>query len=192
MRNLYFLFLVLLILSSISACQNGGGGVNPVPKAGLIVGKWGLQQEKFMQYTSSVLTADTTYTTSSVAGHAQFNADGSYNSASHSISRDGSSSLAGGTIVVARQDSTYGTYTLNGSALNLSSSLAGFSNGIAFFGSSTQPAAFTVNTAVSQSVQINELTSSKLTIHLELIFTAANSSSVTQTYKNEEDLYYTR
>ena len=179
------------MLCGISACQNGGG-VNPIPKAGLIVGKWNLQQEKFMQYIDGIKKVDTSYTTSSLnISKAQFNSDGTYNCASHSISGNGSSSLAGGTIVVASQDSTYGTYTLNGSALNLSSTLAGFSNA-AFFGSITASTISTTNVFVSRSFQVSELTSSKLTVHLELMYTNTNTSAVTQTFKDEEDLYYSK
>jgi hypothetical protein len=194
MRKLYFVLLLFTVACVIASCQGkGDGSMNPDPQPGLITGIWSLQQQHFVQYIGGAKKTDTTYLASSFnLGHLQFNDDGTFNSASYRLSGTTNPPLSGSLGNVASQDSTYGTYSMLNSALTLNAGIAGFETGIAFFASTTPTTIATNYALISQSAQVTQLTSSKLDIHLEYVYTMGSTSGTTQTYKNEEDYYYTK
>ncbi len=78
MNKISYIFIVCFLACGLSACHPGSGSnVTPTPSA-LIVGKWNLQQEKFVQYVNGVAKADITELASSNSiANLQFNKDGS-------------------------------------------------------------------------------------------------------------------
>jgi len=154
----------------------------------VIVGTWTMQQEQYTQYVDGVKQADTAvYATDNNRAYIKFNANGTFSSAGiyNSINPGG---LNGGGMITAA-DSTSGTFSLNGSAISLSEPIAGLSTGstLMALGTSTPP----VITPVSHSASINQLTTASLKIHTEYIYTyTVNNAS--QTYKMDDDYYYTK
>jgi hypothetical protein len=191
MNKLYYILIVCLLVCGLFACQRGSGN-NVAPKAStLIVGKWNLQQQKTVQYVNGVMKTDTTYLASSNnIASLQFNKDGIYHSVSRFIAEVGPANpLNGGVSYTAAQDSTDGTYSITNTSLNLSALVAGFIiDSPASFGTTTTLPVFTL---ISNTSQINELTVSKLNMHIEVVYTEA-VNNVTTTYKNEVDSYYTK
>jgi hypothetical protein len=192
MKRIYLLLFSGLLISSLSACK-GGKGVSPNPVPGLIVGKWNLQQQKTVQYVDGVIKTDTTFSaTVSAAANLQFNINGTYNSSSHYFAQAGPPfSLNNGATVVAANDTTFGTYSIANTELKLSSNVAGFISASFAYGTTTIAPTLPTFTLVSKTSQINKLTSADLNIHSEVIYTST-LNSVTITYKNEFDYYYTK
>lgn len=193
MNKLYYLIIVCLLVCGLSACQHGSGN-NVAPNASaLIVGKWNLQQQKTVQYINGVVGTDTTFVaTVSSNANLKFNSNGTYNSASHYVAQAGLPyTLNNGTTVVAANDTTFGTYSIGNTELKLSSIVAGFINAGFAYGTTTIATTLPTFALVSNTSQINALTSSKLNIHSEVIYTAT-TNSITTTYKNEFDYYYTK
>jgi hypothetical protein len=191
MNKLYYILIICFLIGGLSACQHGSGNsVAPDPSA-LIVGKWNLQQEKFVQYVNGVTKADITELASSNSmANLEFSKDGSYHSASHLIVQGGPADpLSGGINYTAAEDSTYGTYTVANTSLNLSALITGFIiYSPASFGTTTTIPVFAL---ISNTSQIDELSVSKLNMHTEVVYTET-VNSVTTTYKNEIDSYYTK
>ena len=195
MNKLSYIFILLLVVCGLAACHPGSGNnITPTPSA-LIVGKWNLQQQKTVQYVNGVMKVDTTYLASSNSiANLQFNKDGSYHSASHFVSEIGSpiaNPLNGGITYTAAQDSTAGTYSIKNTSLNFSALVAGFASGAtpSFYG--TTVSTLPTYTLISNTSQINELSTSKLNMHTEVVY-SATLNSVVITYKNEIDFYYTK
>jgi hypothetical protein len=191
MNKLYYILIVCLLACGLSACQRGSGNSVAPNASALIVGKWNLQQEKFVQYVDGIVNSDITELRSSNSiANLQFNKDGSYHSASHLVVQGGPADpLNGGVNRTAAEDSTYGTYGITNTSLNLSALVAGFIiDSPASFGTTTTIPVFTL---ISNTSQINELTASKLNMHTEVVYTEA-VNNVTTTYKNEIDSYYTK
>lgn len=191
MNKLCYILIICLLACGLYACHaDSENKVSPNASA-LIVGKWNLQQEKFVQYVNGTVNTDITRLTStnSVA-NLQFNKDGSYHSASHLVVQGGPADpLNGGVNRTASEDSTYGTYKIVNTSLNLSALVAGFIiDPSAYFGTTT---ALPVFSLISNTSQINDLTASKLTMHIEVVYAEA-VNNVTTTYKNEVDFYYTK
>jgi hypothetical protein len=195
MNKLYYILIVCLLIGGLSACQHGSGnGVAPDASA-LIVGKWNLQQEKSVQYVNGVVKTDTTYLASSNnVANLQFNKDGTYHSAGHYVSEIGSpiaNPLNGGITSITAQDSTSGTYSIKNTSLNFSALVAGFANGATPSLYGTTASTLPTYALISNTSQINELSTSKLTMHTEVVYSETLNSVVT-TYKNEIDFYYTK
>jgi hypothetical protein len=194
MNKLYYILISCLLACGLSACQHSSGN-SPAPDASaLIVGKWNLQQEKTVQYVNNVMKKDTTYLTSPTnIANLQFNKDGTYHSAGHYVSGIGSpiaNPLNGGITSITAQDSTYGTYRIVNSSLNFSNFVAGLVSGTpSFYG--TTVSTLPTYTLISNTSQINELSTSKLNMHTEVVY-SETLNSVTTTYKNETDFYYTK
>ena len=187
MRRTCILLILLSVAGFISACQNDGKGVTPTLNTTLLTGKWNLQQQKMVQYLDGVKKIDSTFTASSQsAAHLQFNKDGSFNSAGFTITGIATTGSLGGGITSVARDSTYGTYSLASSALKLSEHIAGISSGPFSFFSNTSVSVFT---PVSYTVQVNQLTSSSLSLHAEYIATVTQNG-ITQTFKDDEDYNY--
>ena len=190
MRRTYTSVVLALLMCSLFACQKGGtsnSGIQSAP----IVGKWNLQQQKIVQYIDGVKQVDTSVMASSTNfGHLKFNNDGTFNSASFSISITGIGGLGSGNSNMTSQDSTYGTYTyVKGSIFDISAPIAGLNYGVsAVFNTTTAVPIFTL---VSKSSQINQLTTTNLNIHTEYIYTGTTTTD-SKTYKSEQDFYYVK
>jgi hypothetical protein len=195
MNKLYYVIIVCLLIGGLSACQHGSGNSVAPDASALIVGKWNLQQEKTVQYVNGVVKTDTTYLTSATnIANLQFNMDGTYHCAGHYVSEIGSSianPLNGGITSITAQDSTSGTYSIKNTSLNFSRSIVGFANGAtpSFYG--TTVSTLPTYTLISNTSQISELSTSKLTMHTAVVYSETLNSVVT-TYKNEIDFYYTK
>ena len=193
MCKLYYLFLISLILSALTACQKGGNGNSISPNASsLILGKWNLQQQKTVIYVNGAVKTDTTYSASfTEVSHARFNKDNTFNSVGlwRTVITDGT--LSSGNAAVMGMDSTSGTYSIANSSLNINVAIAGFGNMIGFYDAASSSGTISPVNVVSRSSQINMLTSSKFNLHFELIYNTI-INNVTTNYKEEEDYYYTR
>lgn len=195
MNKLYYILIICLLVFGLFACQHGSGNSVAPDASALIVGKWNLQQEKTVQYVNGVMKTDTTYLTSPTnVANLQFNMSGTYHSASHYVSEIGSpiaNPLNGGVTYTTAQDSTFGTYSIKNASLNFSALVTGFANGAApsFYG--TTASTLPTYALISNTSQINELTTSKLTMHTEVVYSETLNSVVT-TYKNEIDFYYAK
>jgi hypothetical protein len=193
MNKLYYIFILFLMICGLSACQHGSGNSVAPDASSLIVGKWNLQQEKFVQYVNGIMNSDVTELASSNSiANLQFNRDGSYHSASHLVVQGGPADpLSGGLSRTTAEDSTYGTYKIANTSLNFSSLVAGFAiiATPSFYG--TTVSTLPTYTLVSNTSQINELSTSKLTMHTEFVYSETLNSVVT-TFKNEIDFYYTK
>lgn len=190
MKRIFFVLFPVLLVYYLSACQ-GGKSTNPAPSPS-VVGKWNLQQQKTVQYVNGEVETDTIfYATVSSVANLQFNSNGTYHSASHYISQAGPPFTLGNGTVVAANDSTFGTYNVANTELKLSSIVAGFINAGFAYGTTTTPVTLPVFALVSNTSQINKLTSTNLEIHSEVIYTST-LNSVTTTYKNEFDYSYTK
>ena len=195
MNKLYYILIVSLLVWGLSACQHGSGNSVAPDASALIVGKWNLQQEKTVQYVNGVMKTDTTYLTSPTnVANLQFNMGGTYHSASHYVSEIGSpiaNPFNGGITSITAQDSTSGTYSIKNTSLNFSALVTGFANGAtpSFYG--TTVSTLPTYTLISNTSQINELSTSKLNMHTEVVY-SETLNSVATTYKNEIDFYYTK
>jgi len=188
MRKVYFLVIFAFTLCTLFSCQKDNNGSTIITPAKLIVGKWNLQQQKTLIYINGVMQTDTSFSASvESVGHLQFNADGTFNSASYTTQPLGIGSLSGGTSNIVSRDSTNGVYSISNSALTLNAPVAGFGNSFYAGSVTTVP----VLTLISRSSQITQLTLSNLTLHIEYIYTATTSTE-SKTYKNELDYYYSK
>jgi hypothetical protein len=192
MRKLSFLFALCLLIGGLSACKTGNGNGAPNNASVLILGKWNLQHQKIVKYVNGTKQTDTSFTANAGStANLQFNKNGTYHSASYYISSAGPPFAPGGIGNIAASDSTYGNYSIQGSMLNLSSTVAGFTTGSFAYGVATTIGTLPTLSLLSNNTQINVLTANSLTIHTELIY-AATVNQVSATYKNEFDFYYNR
>jgi len=185
MKKLYFV-PVLLCMLCFYACKKD----NTAPQA-TIVGKWNMQKQNLALYIDGVKTSDSTLSASDKAySYVQFNKAGSFIAISvYDSNGIGNTSSLPALVAV---DTVRGTYSLKGSAFNLSAAvLGGFSVPYITDGSSSGTGSLPVIKQVSQSAQIMQLTSSVLTLHLEYTFTQTIAAD-TKTYKNILDYYYTK
>lgn len=192
MNKLNYFFIMCLLLCGLAACNsNKAIGITP-SSSSLILGKWNLEQQKTLQYVNGVVQIDTTFTASvSVNARAQFNADGTYNSASHYVAQTGPPLTFGNGSIAAANDSTFGTYNIADTQLKLSSIVTGFISATLAYGTTTFQSTLPTFALVSNISQINSLSSSKLNIHSEVIYSSSLNNTTT-TYKNEFDYYYTK
>jgi hypothetical protein len=187
MDRTQLILLCFLSVLAISACSKGNSN-SAADQAKLLTGNWNLQQQKLVSYVDNVKQKDTVYLASAnQAGVIRFNNDDTYNSACYfnELPNGGTGSLN----TFAAQDSTFGTYKINASNLDLNNGIAGF-DGFAFYTltSGTQPPTIT---GIVRSSQITTLTSSKLNIHTELSYSISNATG-SKTYKYQDDFYYDR
>jgi|SRR3569833_282937 len=188
MRHFYHFCLFLFASILFFACKPDKNGVVPLQASQkMIVGTWAMQQEHYTQYIDGVKQQDTTVNATDYnRAYIKFNGNGTFSSAGVYTSAD-MGSLSGGLVNAA--DSTSGTFSFTGSALSLSEPIAGLVMNASFGVVSTITAP--VITPVSHAVSISQLTAAALKIHTEYIYTySVNSSS--QTYKMEDDYYYTK
>ncbi|WP_426671258.1 hypothetical protein ACPPVU_08485 [Mucilaginibacter sp. McL0603] len=189
MNKLSYLFMICMLVSVLTACQKGDS--NSISSdAALIVGKWNLQQQKTVQYVNDVRRSDTTIiTTADINSNVQFEKNGKF----INVSFRGYNDVGSGSSGAGERDSTFGTYSVANSSLILSPSylvLLGFYDGlIPLFFAGDNPLPTVV--MISDSSQINTLTSSKLTLHTEYIY-SETINNITTIYKDELDYYYTK
>lgn len=191
MRNIRFILTSLIIAGCFWACRKDGK-YTPVPKGAqsLLVGKWTLQTEQVVQYIDGVKTIDTIYDTSPNSYAAiQFNQNGTFSSTSFYMIVGGTEGGLNQNNVVS-VDTTKGTFAIAGTSFSLSAPISGFNADVNLY-SITFTTTAPVITPVSNSITINQLSSSKLTLHTDYVYTLT-VSNVSKTYKVEDDYYYTR
>ena len=191
MRRLLSFTVLIFAAAMIYSCSKAGKTIDFAQSSQqLIVGKWSLQHEKVVQYINGNVHQDTTYNSSpGNISRLQFNKDGSFSSISLYASGPFTGSLSSGAITTA--DSTAGVFSFAGANFNVSAPIAGLGSNSFAFGSVSTIANPAVFSAVSNSIKVTELTSIRLTLHTENIYTLT-INQVTQTYKNECDYYFTR
>ncbi len=182
MKRIACLLLALVTMFTFSACHKNA----PSPGAQtMIVGKWNLQKQSYVQYINNVKQVDTVCLASdTTAANVQFNADKSYKSVGTYLSKDLNNPAN------AEAEVT-GTYTASNSALTVSNTMAGLLFFQAFYSASTN---YNINTAITNLVhtsKLNAITSTTLSIHTEDSYTAT-ANSVSTNYKTVNDFYYTK
>ena len=193
MRRAIILPLFAAVLAFIYSCgKDGKASTFSQSSAQLIAGKWSLQQEKVVQYVDGVVRIDTTYNTASNnVATVQFNKNGTFSSMSLYSSNESYANLNPSNAVTTA-DSTSGVFNFAGTKFSVSAPLAGLGSGsIAFSGTTISATSPMVFSSVSNSTEITKLTSNRLSLHTENIY-SLTSNNITQTYKNECDYYYTR
>jgi hypothetical protein len=192
MRRIYHLLVLLSATSCLFSCKNGNEvSINP-SSAKLIVGTWSLQQQHFVQYIGAAKYMDTTYMVSqNSSSQIQFNSDGTFASASEYRSNNNNTSLNGNSGAANLESNSNGTYSFTGTAFSISAPIAGFgSDGTAVYGTTATNYA-PVIAPISHLEQVTLLTSSKLTLHMEYVY-SYTVNNVSQTYKMENDYYYSK
>jgi len=151
----------------------------------MLIGKWTLQHENYQLTISGVQKIDTIITASANNySSVQFNKAGTFAGASFALTGN-TGSLSGG--LQAQSDSLSGTYSFTGTLFNTSNTITGFIiNTPVFFTSGGLNLALT-NTQASQSVQINQLKTTALTLHTQITYKV-----IADTFKIDQYLYYTR
>jgi hypothetical protein len=189
MKKLYILLFSCFAVCFLSACQKNES--NKPVQTDLIIGKWHLQQQDTLIYANNVKQTDTSCVASPYqAGNLVFNKDGTFSSASYSFSNSGSLQSSN----TASQDSTYGTYSIVNSDLNVNVSIAGFRHILGFYNAASTDVSTTptqVVNLVSRTSKITMLTSSKLNLHFEMVFNTDINNKVAN-YTEQEDYYYTK
>jgi hypothetical protein len=176
MNRLSFFSLFLIVLLGFSACSNKDN--TAANRQAMLVGKWTLQKQNYVQYANTVKLVDTTCLASDTSyASTQFNADKTFKSASIVI-LDGMAIEEGG---------TSGTYTISASSFTLSQGMASiyFKAG---FGVITD---IPVITNITSTTQLIVLTATSLQIHSENNYTST-VDGVSTNYKNINDFYYTK
>ena len=153
----------------------------------MIVGTWTMQQEQYTQYVDGVKQIDTIVNATNYnRAYVKFNSNGTFSSAGLYTSPD-LGDLNGGPVAAA--DSTSGTFSFTGSAINLSEPIAGLATSLSLTAISVTTAP--VITPVSHSASISQLTAESLKIQTEYIYTYT-VNNVSRTYKMDDDYYYTK
>ena len=187
MKRVQLILFCFLFVLAISACSKGGSD-SAGSQAKLLIGKWNLQQQKLVSYIDNVKQKDTIYLASvNQAGVIRFNKDYTYNSACYFNQLPNGST--GSLNTYTAQDSTYGTYKINATDLDLNNGIAGF-DGFAFYTSTSGAQPPTISNIIRSS-KIIMLTSSKLNIHTELTY-SINMAADSKNYKSQDDYYYTK
>ena len=183
-------YVVLIYAAAlIFSCSKGGKTLGIAQSSQqLIAGQWSLQQQKVVQYLNGIVQLDTTYNTSANnVARIQFNKDGTFYSISFYSTN--TNNLSPGAVTTA--DSTAGVFSFAGTNFNVSAPIAGLGSGGFPVGALTTTVNPAVFTPVSNGISVMQLTSSRLTLHTENIYTLT-SNQVTQTFKYECDYYFTR
>jgi hypothetical protein len=149
----------LLLLCCLFACKKG----NNNPQSSLIQGKWVLQRQEAVTYINGTEQTDFVTNTSADSTSAiQFNSDGSFVSTNLTkfYSLGSSSPIVGA-------DTVKGNYSFSHNVFNLSKPGLGFWN--TYDTIVYESTAYPTTILVSQSAQINQLTATTLTLHVELV-----------------------
>lgn len=175
MRSKLFLFPLIFSICVLFSCHKEGNTLQT-----LIVGKWTLQQQHAVLYIDNVKVIDTVYNASSYAyADVQFNSNGTFSTSSRYLPTALSQNLG----TVPNTMNGNGTFSISGNVLTMKPGVAGwFTYPI---GTSSLP------TNSSFTLQENQLTSSKLSLHTTSSFTFTNSGG-SHTYNEADDYYYTK
>ncbi len=174
--NLKYFLLVIVSLSCFFSC---GKNHNPGPQ-NLIAGNWNLQQQHVLFEQDSVKLADTMLSaTATTYGTVVFNSDGTFSSSATYFS--GSTSLNTG--LPPSQANSAGKYSYTNNVFTVSPGLAGW---YAFAIGATGQA-----TNTTQTIQITQLTDTKLTVHAENKFTLPTSTGA-HAFDEVSDYYYSK
>ena len=157
-RKSPFLFVPLFLIWCLFACKKE----NNNPQWNLIQGKWVLQRQEAVTYINGIEQTDfITNASADSTSTIQFNNDGSFVSAN--LTKFYST---GNPYPLVGTDTTKGNYSFSRNTFNLSKPGLAFLNDFNYnYESTTYPTTL----LVSQSTQINQLTSTTLSIHVELI-----------------------
>ncbi|MFB9842989.1 lipocalin family protein [Mucilaginibacter ginsenosidivorans] len=191
MRKFYFLLLAVSVPICMASCGKGGNNVAPSQlQVNLIVGKWSLQQEKYVQYIDAIERQNVTMTTSANnIATVQFNKDGTFASASTYTSDPAANPGAGPT---SESATTHGTYSFSDNSFHMSAPyVTGLADGTVGSYGFAGNVAIPTYSAVSNSVVINELTANSLKLHIEVVYTLT-VNNVTDTYKTIGDYSYSK
>jgi len=182
MKRIAYLSFALIIIFCFSACHKNSTAPNMQT---MIVGKWILQKQSYVQYVNDVKQVDTVCLASdTLTADVQFNADKSFKSEGVSFSK---SPLSPSNMEVQ----VSGTYIASNSTLTVSKTMAG----ILFFPDVySLTTNYNINTVITNQLhtsKLNAITSNTLSIHTEDSYTAT-SNSVSINYKTVNDFYYTK
>jgi len=180
MNRITYFLLFFVILLGFSACNNKD---NATPNnQTMIVGKWNMQKEVYVEYVNNVKQIDTTCIASdTVYSNVQFNADKTFKSLSIRFSKILNVSSPGD------EANTSGTYTVSGTSFTLSESIGG----IYFHSGGQAITGIPVYTNIKTTAQLNNLTANSMYIHTENDYTET-VNNVSTDYKVTNDLYYTK
>ena len=156
-------FLLLGICTGfLCACHEKNNTPTPV---GPIVGTWTLQQQHVFMYQDTTTLADTTLSATATAyGTAQFNADGTFKSSSVYLAGNGSSLSSPPPV----EQKTTGKYNYSNNVFTISPGLAGWYTFVIGTTGALTNVSFTIN--------ITQLTASRLTMHTDNKFTATTAT----------------
>jgi hypothetical protein len=175
----------------MASCGKGGSNATPgLSQTNLIVGKWTLQQEKYVQFIDAIERQNVTISTSANnIATVQFNKDGTFSSAS-AYTSDPSTNLGAG--LTSESATTHGTYSFSNNSFQMSVPyVTGLADGTAGSYGFADNVAIPTYFAVSNSVLINELTANSLKLHIEVVYTLT-TDNVVQTYKTIGDYSYNK
>src|ERR1700733_9215017 len=153
-RNAFLsLVLIIIIMMAFSACHKNATGPNTQT---MIVGKWILQKQNYVQYVNDVKQVDSVCLASdTIAANVQFNADKSFTSIGIYLSKNQNDPSNAETEVT-------GTYTASNSAVTVSNTMAGI---IFFPAIYTLATNYNINTAITNQLhtsKLNAITSNSL------------------------------
>jgi len=188
MRKFYILLLVIPAAICMVSC--GKDAAPGEAQVNLIVGKWTLGQEQYVQYIDAIERQNITMSASvNNIATVQFNKDGTFASASTYTSDPSANPGAGPTSGSA---TTHGTYSFGDNSFHMSAPyVTGLADGTAGSYGFAGNVAIPTYSAVSNSVVINELTANSLKLHIEVVYTLT-VNNVTDTYKTIGDYSYSK
>ncbi|MFI5162942.1 MAG: hypothetical protein ACHQHN_16795 [Sphingobacteriales bacterium] len=188
MARIYSLSVLSLICLTLFSCQKESKkAVVPPSSEQLIVGKWVLQTEHSVQYVDGVKKLDTVYNASANSYVVmQFKSNDTVTTAGVYASGDPGNLNAG---ISVENFSGESVYKFVNNVFSMTGPVSGFGNG-AVYGFRTTTGVPVIS-AVSNVVQINELTTTNLALHSEYVYTYTLNAT-TQTFKLVNDLSYTK
>ena len=181
MNRIKLLPALALFALIFSGCHNG-----PIPSPSvqsMIVGKWTLQKQSFVQYQNSVKQIDTTCTAAdTLTAYAQFNADRSFTSQSHLFSKNLNLNAP------IEEGTSTGIYTVQSDQLTVSQTLAGFYYAPAIFSTTNN---IPSTSSFVHSSKLISLSTDQLALSTQDDYTVTvNGNAIS--FNNTSVFYYTR
>jgi hypothetical protein len=179
MKRFVYLSLVLITLFSFSACHKNSTSPNV---QAMIVGKWNLKKQNYVQYANDVKQVDTIcIAADTLSAYVQFNADKSFKSEGIFFSTNPHN-------IFDSQVDVTGSYTVSNSAFTVSKTMAGLMFFPAVFTTDNYQPAATITNSLHTS-KLSAITSTTLSIHTEDSYTST-VNSVSTNIKMVNDFYY--
>jgi hypothetical protein len=176
MNRKHFL-LFAICMGCLYSCATKNNTPTPVSP---IVGTWSLKQQHVQMYQDTTTLTDTTLSAATTAyGTAQFNADGTYSTSGVYLAGNGSSLSS----PPPSDQKSSGKYNYSDNIFTVSAGLAGW---YTYAFGTTGPISNIVF-----SIHITQLTSTKLTVHMEDKFVATTVTG-THTFDEVLDYYYSK